>query len=58
MRGIPHKTLLEKITQEMCEKRTQLTGDMAHALEDTTPVVTDKEVNEILRVAEDDPWNY
>ena len=31
---------------------------MANALEDTTPVVTDKEVNEMLGVAEDDPQNY
>ena len=58
MRGIPHETLLEKTTREMREKRARLAGDMANALEDTTPVVTDKEVNEMLGVTEDDPRNY
>ena len=58
MRGIPHETLLEKTMREMREKRTPLAGDIANALKDTTPVVTDKEVNEMLGVTEDDPRNY
>ena len=58
MKGIiSHETLLQRTVRKMHKEANRDTDNLA-TLEDTIAVASDKEINNLLGVVEDDPQNY